>query len=232
VCYHPLGDLLETGQALDYQPGPGVPTKKRRRDRLITLAARHPDWALGSGDEAWWTRLAQPSLHTWTDQPLRLVEQSVAKDDLDPKALACYGLLVRSADEQPEEVWLRFVDGRPVSAVTTQFLADCCTRLAARGKAALLLIWDNASWHISKAVQSWIREHNRQVKQEGRGVRILPCQLPVKSPWLNPMEPKWVHGKRAVVEPTRLLSAIELEDRICEHFRCHRQEHLIAQQAA
>jgi hypothetical protein len=169
VCDHPLGDLRETGHALDHQPGPGVPTKERLRDRLITRAAWHPAWALGCGDETWWTRLAQPSLRTWTDQPLRLVEQSVAKDDLDPKALACYGLLMRSAAEQPEEVWLRFVAGRPVSAVTTQFLAACCTRLAARGKAALVLSWDTASGQISKAVQSWIREHNRQVKQQGRG---------------------------------------------------------------
>jgi hypothetical protein len=163
---------------------------------------------------------------------VRLVEQAVANDDPDPKALACYGLLVRFADGQDEEVWLRFVDGRPVSAITTQFLDECCTRLAARGKTALLLIWDNASWHVSKAVKGWIREHKQQVKREGRGVRILPCPLPVKAPWVNPMEPKWVHGKRAVVEPARLLSAIDLEERICAYFHCHRQEHLIAQQAA
>jgi hypothetical protein len=124
------------------------------------------------------------------------------------------------------------VDGRPVSAITIPFLADCCTELAARGMTALLLIWDNASWHISRAVKGWIRAHNRQVKQEGRGVRIIVCQLPVKAPWLNPIEPKWVHGKRAVVEPARLLTAAELEERVCAYFGCHRQEHLIAQQAA
>ncbi len=127
---------------------------------------------------------------------------------------------------------LRFVDGRPVSAVTMQFLADCTDRLASRGKRILVLIWDNASWHISKAIKGWIQEHNRQVKQDGCGVHILVCQLPVKAPWLNPIEPKWVHGKRAVVEPAQLLSAAELEDRVCTYFGCHRQEHLIAQPAA
>ena len=159
---------------------------------------------------------------------MRLVEQSVAKDDPDPKALACYGLLL----SETNELWLRFVDGRPVSAITIPFLADCCARLSARGKTALVLVWDNASWHISKAVKGWIRAYNRQVKQEGRGVRILACQLPVKAPWLNPIEPKWVHGKRAVVEPARLLTGAELEERVCAYFGCHRQEHLIAQQAA
>ena len=37
--------------------------------------------------------MSQPSLHSWTDEPLRLVAQTVAKDDPDPKALAAYGLL-------------------------------------------------------------------------------------------------------------------------------------------
>lgn len=172
--------------------------------------------------------MRQPSLHTWTDEPTRLIEQSVAKDDPDPKALAAYGLLLHATDE----LWLRFVDGRPVSAITTQFLADCCVRLAARGTTALVVIWDNASWHVSTAVVGWIRAHNRQVKREGHGVRIITCRLPVKAPWLNPIEPKWVHGKRAVVEPARLLSVAELEERICTYFGIHLQDHLIAQPAA
>jgi len=120
--------------------------------------------------------------------------------------------------------------------ITTPFLADCCGRLAARGKRALLVVWADtlweSSWHISKAVKTWLWEHNRQVKREGRGMRIIACQLPVKAPWLNPLEPKWVHGKRAVVEPARLLSATELEERICTYFGCQSQDHLIAQQAA
>ena len=55
------------------------------------LMATHPSWALGFEDEGWWSRLAQPALHSWAapDQPLRLEEQAVAKADPDPKALAC-----------------------------------------------------------------------------------------------------------------------------------------------
>jgi transposase len=163
-------------------------------------------------------------LHTWvdTDQVLRLVEPTVAKADPDPKALACYGLLRPLANT----IWLRFVDGRPISAITTQFLAWVCERLEGEGKTALLLIWDNASWHVSQEVRQWLRTHNRQVKQTGRGVRILPCFLPVKSPWLNNIEPRWVHGKRNVVEPDRLLAAQELADRICDYFGCAHEAHL------
>jgi hypothetical protein len=49
-------------------------------------------------------------------------------------------------------VWLRFVEGRPVSPITTRFLEWCCGELATVGKKALLLIWDNASWHKSQFV--------------------------------------------------------------------------------
>ncbi|MGH7194625.1 MAG: transposase [Candidatus Saccharimonadales bacterium] len=212
---------------MDHQPRCRVRAKKSRRDRLIQLAQAHPDWALGFADEVWWSRLAQPHLHAWAeaDQPLRLVEQTVATDDPDPKALACYGLLVRRAG-QDESVWLRFVDGRPVSALTTQFLTWCSAKLQALGVPTWVLIWDNASWHVSKAVRTWVRTHNRAVKQQGHGVRLLVCCLPVKSPWLNPIEPKWVHSKRAIVEPTRQLSAQEVADRVCAYQGCPHEPHL------
>jgi hypothetical protein len=195
---------------------------------------RHPEWALGFEDETWWSRLARPALHAWAepDRPLRLVEQTVANGDPDPKALACYGLLVRWWPAGPaapphEAAWLRFVDGRPVSAGTTRFLDWCCTKLAAAGKTALLLVWDNAGWHVSHEIRRWLKAHNRQAKQTARGVRIVVCPLPVKSPWLNPIEPKWVHGKRRVAEPARLLPAAELADRVCAAFGCAHEPHLI-----
>ena len=57
-------------------------------------------------------------------------------------------------------------------------------------------------------------------------MRILPCPLPVKSPWLNPIEPHWAHGKRSVVEPDRLLPASELADRVYAYFGCAHEAHL------
>jgi transposase len=145
--------------------------------------------------------------------------------------VACYGVLVRWWDRGPyhdphEEAWLRFVDGRPVSAITTRFLEWSCTKLAPAGKTALLLVWDNASWHLSHEVRRWIKAHNRHVRQTGRGGRIVPCPLPIKSPWLNPIEPTWVHGKGKVVAPDRLLSARELAQRVCAVFRCPYEPHL------
>lgn len=161
------------------------------------------------------------------------MEKAAAKDDLNPKALACYGLLMHPTPSTPEQVWVRFATGQPVSALTTPFLAWCCARLAALGKQVLLLIWDNASWHQSRAVHTWIRTHNQRVKQAQSGVRILPCRLPSKSPWLNPIEPKRVHGKRAVLEPQRVLAAAELEARVYAYYGCQPEPHLtITQEAA
>src|ERR671910_682859 len=168
-------------------------------DRLIRLAEGPPEWVVGFLDETWFSRLARPALHSQSEagEPLHLVEQLVAKDDPDPKAISCYGLYV----PEPEKVWV--------------------------------LIWDNASWHISKEVREWIASHNREVKESGEGVRIVSCLLPIKSPWLNSMEPKWVHGKRKVVEPEGLLTAHELAERVCGAFGCPHYEHLsIAENAA
>jgi DDE superfamily endonuclease len=203
--------------------------EKKRRDRLIQRAMAQPMWALGFGDEVWWSRLAQPAQHCWTDAAAKhkLQELSPPTDDPDPKALACYGLLLRPGPQQADQMWLRFVTGRPVSAVTLDFLAWCSTQLAAQGFTALLLIWDNASWHRSQAVRHWIRQHNQRVKRGAVGVRLVSCHLPSKSPWLNPIEPKWVHGKRAVSEADRLLGADELEARVYAYYGCQRETHLV-----
>jgi hypothetical protein len=40
---------------------------------------------------------------------------------------------------------LRFVEGRPVSEVTTDFLEWLCEQVQVQGKPVLVLIWDNAS---------------------------------------------------------------------------------------
>lgn len=186
----------------------------------------HPEWVLGFQDEVWWSRLAQPNLHAWSEgEPLRLLEKTTDPQDPEPAAIACYGLL--RADTQ--EMLLRFVQGRPISHVTIAFLEAILKTLAQEGKTALLMIWDNAKWHVSKEVRTWIKTHNRTAKQEG-GCRVLACRLPSKSPWLNNIEPKWVHGKRAIVEPDRKLTVEETKQRICQYYRCELLPHLTQHQ--
>jgi hypothetical protein len=55
---------------------------------------------------------------------------------------------------------------------------------------------------------------------------IISCLLPKKSPWRNSMEPKWVHGKRRVVEADGLFTAYELAERSCAIFGCPHYDHL------
>jgi DDE superfamily endonuclease len=186
---------------------------------------------VGYADEGWWSRVAQPKMQSWSEagQPLRLQELQVSKEDPDPKALSCYGLL----EPESKTIRLRFVDGGPVSHVTTAFLEWLCQQLQQQGQRVLVLIWDHASWHVSKEVRSWLQQHNRGVltaEREGQpGVRIIACWLPTKSPWLNRIEPHWVHGKRAIVEPARLLTAQEVEGRVSDYFACPVLDHLAQQ---
>jgi transposase len=197
----------------------------------MRLVQDHPEWALGFEDETWWSRFAQPQLHAWGErgQVVKLLEKTPHLDDPAPKALACYGLLVRSCPQvrsPSEQVWLRFADGNPNSLLTIDYLHWCCAKLQAEGKKALLLIWDNASWHVSQAVRNWLTAHNQQVKHSGQGVRLLVCPLPTKSPWLNPIEPMWVHGKRRVAAPEEVLSPTDLAERVCATFDQPYEPHL------
>lgn len=152
---------METGQALDGQPRSRLRPQKKRRDRLLRFAEHHPDLALGFEEEVWWSRAAQPPMHTWCEEePLHLVEKQVAPKDPDAQALACSGLSLPTSHQR----LLRFVCRPPVRTVPCLFLAWRTTSFATQGTRALVLRWDNASWPISHEVRQWRRAHNRPVK--------------------------------------------------------------------
>ena len=69
-----------------------------------------------------------------------------------------------------------------------------------------------------------------QADGAGRAHRGVP--VAEKSPWLNPIEPKWVHGKRAIVEPDRLLSAQEIMERVYAYYGCAEEAHLVISEKA
>jgi hypothetical protein len=155
----------------------------------MRLARTQPTWALGFADEVWWSRLAQPNQHRWSEEGSipRLQELERPIDDADPKALACYGLLWRSSPQHVDQMLLRFVAGRPVSAVTIDFLAWCSERLAEQAITALCLIWDHASWHKSQAVRTWLRQHNQRVKATGHGGTDRGLQAAGEKPVAQPV---------------------------------------------
>jgi hypothetical protein len=81
--------------------------------------------ALGFQDEVWWSRLAQPTKQHGVEAKAvtRLQELMRAKGDPDPKAPTCDGRLVRCPPQRVEQMPLRFVTWRPISAVTIDCLA-------------------------------------------------------------------------------------------------------------
>ncbi|MFQ3630706.1 hypothetical protein [Roseiflexus sp.] len=91
------------------QSRPVLHTQNKQWDRLIRLAEAHPDWTLGFADEVWWSRVAQPTLHRWTNADHDLIEKTVAKTD--PKALAGYGWLLPHPDSALSRLLLRFAAG-------------------------------------------------------------------------------------------------------------------------
>jgi transposase len=166
-------------------------------------------------DECWFSRFAQPQLHAFTtaENNLRLIQREPDKGETD-KALACYGAVC----DQTKERFFSFADGQPNSEKSIAFLSTLLAVAQERCQRVLVVIWDRATWHKSKKVTRWVRQHNRQVKLKEQGVRLLTCLLPSKSPWLNPMEPIWLHTKRKVVEPDGDLSVNVLKERLCAQF--------------
>ncbi len=72
----------------------------------------------------------------------------------------------------------------------------------------MLLVWANASSHVSQRVWAWIKAHHRRVKRDG-GVQIVACRLPIQSPWLYPK-----------------LTAAKVIERVCEYSECEHVGHL------
>ena len=68
-----------------------------------------------------------------------LVEKEADKADKERNAICCYSVLLAQG-EQTGKMLLRFVDGRPVSQVTCDYLAWFAEKMAALGKTALVLI--------------------------------------------------------------------------------------------
>jgi hypothetical protein len=153
-------------------------------------------------------------MHSWatTGEELHLVERQPKPKEPD-KALACLGAVRQDTDKR----LLYFCGGQPDSEhiiLMLQRLLDVARR---ERKRVLIIIWDRASWHKSQQLKRWLRQHNQVAKREG-DVRILTCLLPVKSPWLNPMEAHWIHAKRKIAEPDGELTLPEIKRRLCAHF--------------
>lgn len=112
------------------------------------------------------------------------------------KAISYYGV----KEHCTRKLYLYPCEKRPVSDETIHFLQWIMQAAAVEGKKVVIIVWDNATWHTSAKVKRWIRRYNAIAKQK-RLPRLLVCPLPKRSPWLNPIEPHWLHAKKKVCEP-------------------------------
>ena len=169
--------------------------------------------------------MALPTLSAFSEEgePLRMIQQSVAKDDPGAEG----HILLRALPSQTR----RHVD-KVRGREACEFRNDAVPLVVLRGSSkssARRFFFSSGTTPVGtspKRSGRWLGKHNRQVKESGEGVRIVSCLLPKQSPWLNAIEPKWVHGKRRVVEFDGLLGAYELADRVCGAFGCPHHEHL------
>ena len=202
---------------------------------MIAWASQQPGWAIGFGDEVWWSRFALPAAAAWQSRTSRCAWWSSPGAEDQPRSqgpglLRCV-VAARDVPRSPDrsQMWLRFVTGRPVSAITIQFLEWCCAAWKA-GQDALapdlgqcLLAQEQALYAAGSAPTT------AGQADWAKGVRILPFLLPTQSPWLNPIEPKWVHGKRSECRRAQRggLSAKQMAERICAYFGCSYEPHLV-----
>ena len=150
----------------------------------------------------------------WMDdeQPIKLIQRTPPKGTKD-KAISCFGAWCGELDS----LVLDFANGYPNSEQMWAFIIRLLAVARQLEREVLVLIWDNAPWHTSKRIKQWIRAYNQAAKYTG-DVRLVVFWLPIKSPWLNPIEPHWGHAKRHVCEPSGELESDELKRRICAYF--------------
>ena len=152
----------------------------------------------------------------------------------NPKVVRGYGRLNHPEDSAvaklPHKIkgaWVLYAAYEALTGHVHRYYAPRCNQTQVRhqletllahyqaaGKRALIVIWDNASWHTAKALRRWYTRYNLKAKRTGQ-IRLLIVRLPSRSPWLNPMEPVFgqakrrIVGRRLVPQPSRLKQKTE-----------------------
>ena len=98
-------------------------------------------------------------MNAWTvnGKSLSLMQQEKSRDGPEPKAVACFG----AVDHESGKVHLRFSKGQPNSTYTLEFIEYLLSVAVQRKKRVLVVIWDKASWHKSKQIREWVKQHNQ-----------------------------------------------------------------------
>lgn len=101
---------------------------------------------------------------------------------------------------------------------TAIFLKERLAVHERRGHRVLVVVWDNASWHVAKDLRAWFQGHNRQVDRQGYGTKIVPVNTPVHAFWLNAAEPIIGHVKGKVLPYRQFTTPTEQQAALDRHW--------------
>jgi transposase len=165
---------------------PEYEKKKKHRDRAIEAALSDEDYDLEFADESWFVAhdsdgIMNPQMGSaWTPEGDTVKVPSSRKKGKTTVSVYA-GMSIKSG-----QINYRFTNKNNTDE-TIEYLKMRSEQCKAKGLKRLYIVWDNASFHVSKRLKSWRREHNRCVRKCG-GTLIHFVMLPSKSPWLNPIE--------------------------------------------
>jgi hypothetical protein len=110
--------------------------------------------------------------------------------------------------------WVGLLPAKPAARLHSSFVAATWRSGLGPSRCGERLILNARRDPVAEAAAALAAEVRAEVKASGAGVRIVKCQPPSKSPWLNPIEPKRARGQHKGVEPGRLLPMTDLEERV------------------
>lgn len=150
-------------------------------------------------DESWFV-LWPHQAETWAEvgRPLRIPKDKSWGRNQRPPSKALYAemdVLSREVRGEWHETWNQ--------EETWRHLEGVIKRYEQRGVRYLIVFWDHGPWHVAKSVKRRVRAHNLEVKRQRRegqdgGVHVLLFYLPIRSPWLMPLEGVFGQTKRAI----------------------------------
>lgn len=80
---------------------------------------------------------------------------------------------------------------------TWAFLQEVIADYRKRGSRYLVIFWDHGPWHVAASVRAKVAAHNRMARRTG-GMHVALFFLPIRAPWLMPLEGVFGQTKRAV----------------------------------
>jgi hypothetical protein len=218
---------LEAGQALDQLPRPAVHGKKGTLQRLRERALSDEGWALEYVDETWFVWVPPEGImnppvgYGWAPRGAPLRNLTSRK-----KGQVTWSTYL-SLDAKEQRLSWRITQ-HTNRFETALFINERLRAHERRGHRVLVLVWDQASWHVAKDLWRWFRNHNRRVDRQGHGTKIVPMCTPVHAFWLNPVEPLIGDAKRRVLPCRQFASQTEQQAALDRHWLHRNLRHAAA----